>query len=375
MVAGLVLASVTTMMAAAGPAAAASGGDYGLWALGGGGGSVAFPVRGFPQASFTTTSTSPSTPSGSSTYLNDSTPFGAEFGSSRNHDYLLVRTARGGAPSATTVTFDSPAPAGRWGFALGDIDADRVRIEAVDENGVAVSGSEFGWQGAFNYCASSPRPGSCTRGPFTDEPVWHAGSHTLTGHVVDTDGAAGWFRPTVPIRSITFEFSVQSGIPVGQIWMAALPGPETTPSPSPSTPTVIRLPAERVELPSGASSVPIPISLVEGLPATHVVVEKQPEHGTVHLHGSELVYHPEPGCPRGGVDRLTYRAHNRKGQTATRRVRIAYQACEPPTLAPTGADPHTLLPLALGAAGLLGVGGALLVVARRRKDAGHADSE
>ncbi|MEY9877278.1 hypothetical protein ABH931_006802 [Streptacidiphilus sp. MAP12-33] len=372
-VGALALTALATGIGVAAPAAA-SGGDYGHFELGAG--TLTFPVQGFPQATFATTSTGPSTPSGNSTYLNASTPFGAEFGSSKAHDYLLFRTARGGAPSLTTVTFDSPAPAGRWGFALGDIDADRVHITAVDEHGAPVPDAELGWEGAFNYCEHTPRPGSCTRPPFTDTPVWHSGSSTLTGHVADTDGAAGWFRPRVPIHSITFEFSVQSGIPVGQLWMAALPGPEPTPSPTVPTPVPRPIPvSERVELPAGAHSAIIPIPVVDGLPATHVVVEKQPVHGTVDLHGTKLVYHPEPGCPRGGTDHLTYRAHNRKGQTATRRVRISYRACEPPTLAPTGADEHTLLPVALGAAGLLAAGGALVVVSRRRSAARRAEGD
>ncbi|RAG83197.1 hypothetical protein DN069_23465 [Streptacidiphilus pinicola] len=375
-VAGLMVAAGATGMGLAVPAAAAVGSDYGHWSLSGGGGSITFPVRGFPDASFTTTSASPSTPSGASTYLNDATPFGAEFGSSKNHDYLLMRTARGGAPSVTTVTFDTPAPAGHWGFALGDIDADRVRIHAVDENGAEVSAADLGWQDSFNYCDSTPRPGSCTRGPFTDKPVWHEGRSTLVGHVVDTDGAAGWFKPTVALRSITFEFSVQSGIPVGQIWMAAHPGPEPSPSPtlspSSSTPTS-QAPPEKVDLPSGSTTAVIPVPPINGLPVTHVQVLKQPAHGTVHVHDGMLVYHAEPGCPPRGADRLTYSAHNRKGQTATRKARIVYKACEPPTLAETGADAHTVVPLALGAAGLLTAGGALVLVSRRRSRASRGE--
>jgi len=38
---------------------------------------------------------------------------------------------------------------------------------------------------------------------------------------VDTDGASGWFRPTTSVKELTIVFAVQSGIPVGQLWIAA----------------------------------------------------------------------------------------------------------------------------------------------------------
>jgi hypothetical protein len=202
--------------------ASAAGGGYGSWRMSGQTGSLSFPVTGFPAATVATTSSSPAVPGGSSTFLGPATPFGAEFGSSRGHNYLSVRTAPAGVPSVTTIDFASPTPAGGWGFALGDIDADHMQISATGADGQPLTADQLGWQSAFNYCAVSPRPGTCTRPPFTDEPTWDPATSTLVGNVVDTDGGAGWFKPTVPIRSMTLTFSVQSGIPVGQIWMAAL---------------------------------------------------------------------------------------------------------------------------------------------------------
>jgi hypothetical protein len=212
------------VQAAAGPAAAAdSGGSgYGVWRLGGQAGSLSVPVAGFPAAAFTTTSQNSTVASGSSIYLNQATPFGAVFGSSRSSGYLLLRTAAAKAPSITTITFAAPAPAGSWGFALGDVDSDHVRVDGVGADGSALSSRQLGWQGGFNSCATSPRPSSCTRPPFTDVPRWDPATRTLIGNVADTTGASGWFRPSADVASLTLTFSVQSGIPAGQLWVAAV---------------------------------------------------------------------------------------------------------------------------------------------------------
>lgn len=202
-------------------AAAAQRAAYAEWTLSGKSGSVVVPAVGHPPGTFTTDSTRTQVPSGNSTFLNAATPFGAQFGSSRGREYLSFGTASGGRPSSTTITFRSPAQPGNWGFALGDIDADTVRISAMGPDGAPLTAAQLGWRGAFNYCAPSPRPSACRRGSYTDMPSWNAATSTLAGNVADTDGAAGWFRPTAAVKSLTLTFSVQSGIPVGQLWIAA----------------------------------------------------------------------------------------------------------------------------------------------------------
>lgn len=205
----------------AGAAPDASG--YGDWSVADQPGTMTVPLAGFPSSELTTTSTSARVGSGSSAFLGASTPFGETYGSSQGREYLLARTAAGGAPSITTVTFAAPTPVG-WGFALGDVDADTVRVAATDANGSPVPPDALGWQDSFNYCRNSPRPSTCAGpGPFTDAPRWDPATATLTGNGADTSGAAGWFRPTVPLRSLTLTFSVQRGIPVYQVWTAALP--------------------------------------------------------------------------------------------------------------------------------------------------------
>jgi hypothetical protein len=215
------VALAALILSGTGVTAIPSSGAYPDWTLNGTAGTMAIPVTGFPAAILATNSTSPSLQSGASTYLSASTPFGQAFGSSQGRPYALLRTAAGQAPSTTTFTFANPTPA-RWGFALGDIDADKVAVSATDAAGGPVSAASLGFESSFNYCAVSPRPPACGAGPFTDQPAWDPATKTLTGNGSDTAGAAAWFRPAVPIRTLTFTYSRLSGSPVYQAWFAAM---------------------------------------------------------------------------------------------------------------------------------------------------------
>ncbi len=200
--------------------AAAEGSSYGEWEFGGGDtGSVSVPVAGFPSAQVTTDSVLSRVSGGTTTFLNDQTPFGAAYGSSRGHSYANLAAARGGAPSRTTLNFTTPTEPGSWALALGDIDADQVRITAIGADGNPLSGAELGFQDTFNYCEGSPRPSACR--DSVDRPVWDEATQTLIGNSVDTNGASGWLRPRVPVTSLTLEFSVHTGIPSYQVWLAA----------------------------------------------------------------------------------------------------------------------------------------------------------
>ncbi|NUT44566.1 MAG: DUF11 domain-containing protein [Thermoactinospora sp.] len=193
---------------------------YAQWTPDGKSGAVEVPGVGFPAGTWTSDAGTVRTPSGASTHLNGNTPFGKEFGSSRGENYLLFG-ARGTQPSTTEVEFDAPTPAGRWGFTLGDVDADSVMVEAFAKDGTRLTAAQLGWKGAFNYCSVGPRPSACTSGPYTDRPIWDGATGTLHGNGPDTQGAAGWFMPTVPIVKLTLTFSVKQGIPVAQLWIAS----------------------------------------------------------------------------------------------------------------------------------------------------------
>lgn len=160
---GLVTA-LAVVVAGLGAEGQAAPGVYGQWTVAPADptstGTLSVPGSQVPDATFQTNSDSLQVPSGASAFLGDSTPFGAEYGSSQNLPYLVVRTD-GTAPSTTTFTFAAPTPASGWGFAFGDVDADTVKVEAFDAAGAAVPTAALGWQSAFNYCTNSPRPTSC----------------------------------------------------------------------------------------------------------------------------------------------------------------------------------------------------------------------
>ncbi|HEY1625574.1 MAG TPA: hypothetical protein VGG16_17420 [Streptosporangiaceae bacterium] len=194
--------------------------EYGDWTVSGKTGTVMVPGSYFPVGDVDSNARVFRVFSGKSTYLNSSTPPGQEFGSSQGHDYLQFGAASTTQPSKTTITFATPAPAG-WGFVLGDIDAEKTTITATGANGGDLPAADLGWKGAFNYCENTPRPGTCTNPPFDDKPVWDEATATLTGHGPDTSGASGWFMPTKPVKRLTIKYSVITGIPVAQLWLAA----------------------------------------------------------------------------------------------------------------------------------------------------------
>lgn len=182
-------------------------------------GSIAPPTSpiGFPSATLTSNARTLST--ASSATLTGSTPFGEVFGTSSGKTYLTVQNTTGLGTTVTTITFAAPTPApggntttsNGWGFALGDIDADKVTLSAKDASGNAISGAALGFQGVFNYVSGQ-----------TDVPTWDESTATLTGSGSDTSGASGWFRPTVPITELRLEFTALSGGPLFQIWIAAI---------------------------------------------------------------------------------------------------------------------------------------------------------
>jgi hypothetical protein len=229
----LAASAVTLPVVAAGAALAAATGGYASWSAGGGSGhftaAMTPAAAGFPVGELSSDASRLTVPGGSSTFLGGDTPVGVVYGNSRDHGYLNIGTAAGNLTSTTTVTFAAPTPSSGWAFALGDIDADEVQISATGPGGRAVSASELGFQGTFNYCQSVPKPGACAGpGPFTDEPHWDAATATLRGNGADTTGAAGWFEPSTGLTSVTFRFSqIILGTPIYQLWLATLEVPVT----------------------------------------------------------------------------------------------------------------------------------------------------
>ncbi|MEN5074691.1 carboxypeptidase regulatory-like domain-containing protein [Isoptericola cucumis] len=225
--ASLVALAAVVVPATSGSAATTAGwagwddlsGSAGDWST-----TMQLPAGGFPAATMSSDSRGGSVGviSGASTWLADSTPPGAVYGSSRDQPYVNLRPQadRAATPSTTTYTFERPTPAGGWAFVLGDIDADSAVVSALGQDGQPLTAAELGWQGGFNYCQGGGTP-SCNG---TEVPTWDPATGTLMGNATatDTNGASGWFQPTVPVTSLTIEFSWRSGFPVYQTWFASL---------------------------------------------------------------------------------------------------------------------------------------------------------
>lgn len=340
-----------TALLAADPAAAAAT-AYGSWSMSGQSGTLSVPVSGFPSAQVSTTSTSVQVPSGASSYLNATTPFGAAFGSSQNKPYLVLRTASGLAPSTTTLSFASPPTPGSWGFALGDVDADMVQVSATDQSGRAVPVADLGFQSTFNYCNGSPLPSACAGSTSTDQPVWDSNTGTLTGNVVDTNGASGWFRPRVRIKTLSLRFSMQTGIPVYQLWVAA----EATTPPPVKPPVTLPVPPPVVVDPGTPTVIVVPPVIDHRRP---VEIIAPPKHGTTsQLGDGNLLYTPNPGYT--GPDSFTFRGRTKSGQMVTQTVRLDVERMLPTT----GAG--QTFPLLEVGGGLVGSGAMLATGARLR---------
>ena len=162
--------------------------------------------------------------------LTGSSPFGQVYGTSSGKTYLSNGLAAGKNTSTTTLTFSAATPVGTWGFALGDIDAESVTVTATNAAGAAVNTATW-FQSAFNYQSGN-----------TDQPTWNSGTTTLVGNTNDTNGAAGWFKPTAAIKTLTLTQTKLSGFPSYQLWLATdtSPMPAVTPTASASvTPNAV----------------------------------------------------------------------------------------------------------------------------------------
>lgn len=215
--------------AVAGQAATTSG--WAAWQpLTGGAGSwtsaMQLPAKNFPAATITSDSLAGQVgvQSGANSWLSAATPPGAVYGSSRNQPYMLLKPRANNptSPSVTSYTFDRPTPSTGWSFVVGDIDADRAVITATGDQGQALTGSDLGWQGGFNYCVAALSP-SCVGDP-SDIGVWDPATGELIGNATgnDTSGASGWFQPTVPLSTLTITFYQRTGFPSYQTWFASL---------------------------------------------------------------------------------------------------------------------------------------------------------
>jgi hypothetical protein len=183
-------------------------GVYAAWTLNTPPSSGAAVLSGTEFPDFELTSTNSTLSVAKSATLSGNTPFGENFGSSRGQQYLTSGVASGKPEGSVTLTFDSSAIPGTWGFVLGDVDAEDIKVSAKDAKGASVD--VRGWQFTpFNYAGE------------TDLPQWTRETERILGNGVDTSGASMWVTPTTPVASITLTQVKLSGFPQYQLWIAA----------------------------------------------------------------------------------------------------------------------------------------------------------
>lgn len=312
---------------------------------------------------------------GTASFLGAQTGFGQRFGSSRYQSYLTIGLAPAlpgvghGADSVTTVTLPT-LPAG-WGFAVGDIDADMVSIDATGPGG-ALTAAQLGPQDTggtplLNYCANaSPKPSSCGAGTaFTDAPWWCPTTgggvcapatrpRTVVGNGADTQGAYDWFVPTVGVTSLTLTYQWLTGIPSFQLWIVT-PAPAAVVSGKIVQPTGDPAPAGTTIMLEDAAGTPVPD--IQGQPVTVPIAADGTFSLTTELGSYELAIIPPEGFAT--VPPIRFAA---TGDTV-----------QLPTLALTAVLPSTgtdARPLFLAAGALLGLGVLLSAgapVLRRRR--------
>jgi hypothetical protein len=328
-------------------------------------------VANFPDVSFTSDAGTVKTPTGDSAFLGPATGFGMHFGTTRAQPYLYLSAAAGGHPSTTTVTFAADPPPG-WGFAVGDIDADYVQIIPRDANGNILDASvlnaqDTGGTPLLNYCASSPKPSSCSGpGPFADFPTWHPTGAVVNGTPVsgplvlgsgsDTLGAYDWFLPDSTVRSLTFTYTVQTGIPIYQLWLAAL-APVGTITGTITTSHGAPVPADtKIDLEHTDGTA------VKGLTGDPVV-EPIPPSGDISLDTADGTYKVAFDVPKGFDPIVTQTVTVARGGAALAPVTLDLAAPAGPQLAVTGTDVSGPFGIGILAVAL----GAVILVARRRK--------
>jgi LPXTG-motif cell wall-anchored protein len=316
---------------------------------------------------------------GQAAFLGAQTGFGQKFGSSRYQSYLTiglaprVPPASHGADSLTTVTLPT-LPVG-WGFAVGDIDADQVSIDASGPGGglsaADLNPQDTGGTPILNYCSNAaPKPSGCGAGTtFTDHPWWCATPgaapcatatlpRTVVGNGVDTSGAYDWFVPTVSVSTLTFTCQWLSGIPTFQLWIVV-----------PSAATVV---SGHLDVPTGAPSPTLSIEHGDGSPvldllSAPLVVPVASDGGytfTTEVGDYRLQVDPPAGYQAAGTSTVAFTASGDAISLPT----LSLAAVLPATgtdAAPLFAAAASLLVLGVGLnAGLL-----LLRRSRRRRRA------
>ncbi len=202
-------------------------------------GTVLGPI-GFPATTFTSDSAGGNVVgafNGGATWQPLGTPLADAFSEDRTAPYLGLRPRANNAasPSDTTYVFDGGSPAAGWGFALGDIEAERLTISATRLDGSAATVDELGFQGGYNTCDFARSSANCSSNPPVNpvptavpEVIDPAATELVVADTItcaslsscDTAGASVAFLPTVPLSTLTVRSTWIVGLPTYQTWFA-----------------------------------------------------------------------------------------------------------------------------------------------------------
>ena len=228
----LAAAAALVFGAAVAPASAAPSDGYASWTVAGTTGAytgtVALPA-GFPVTTVTSTSRSFATSSGNSSWLPASSPAGLLVGSSQGKPYVSINPTTTTVPSTTTFSFATPTPAGVWGAAFGDIDAESLTISATDATGAPVAAADLGVT-SFNYCDGTPNSCAAQTAPLV-LPTLTSTATTVSAEDplcpttpanCNTQGGSVWIAPLVPLSTLSIVSTYKSGSPAAQMWFASV---------------------------------------------------------------------------------------------------------------------------------------------------------
>jgi len=226
-------AAVLVLGVGASPASAAPSDGYASWTVAGSTaaftGTLTLPA-GFPATTVASTSQSFATSAGNSSWLPATSPAGLLVGSSRGKPYVSINPTSQSVPSVTTFTFATPVPAGVWGAAFGDIDAETIAVSATDATGAPVSAANLGVT-SFNYCDAASNSCSAPTLPLvlptltTDATSVSAQDPLCPSSPANcnTQGGSIWVAPLVALSTLTVTSTHKLvGSPAAQMWFASV---------------------------------------------------------------------------------------------------------------------------------------------------------
>lgn len=174
-------------------------------------GTLTFGVLGFPaSATYTVGLNGPSTITSRTRLTSDSasenivaeSPWGRRYGATIAGDGLRVRqdTSEADTPIRTTIAFAGTVRPGAWGFAIGDVDVDRVVVGGTNAAG-ALTGEELQGSVPTGEVVFSQTTGDLV----PDAVAWNIATRAFTGAGSSASGTGVWLQPGVDVSTVTVD--------------------------------------------------------------------------------------------------------------------------------------------------------------------------